>query len=166
MDVVLDKTIKQRRSIRRYTKQMLRENEIYKIIEAAIWAPSGLNNQPWKFKILSGNQKNKLAKFTKYVHVIEAAPVAICIFLDNSLTYNRDKDIMSVGACIQNMLLKAHAMGYGTCWLGEILNKREGVEGYLKVSSDCELMAVVTLGYSDEKNKKGSRHKLKSFILN
>jgi len=165
MDIALDKTIKQRRSIRRYTKQMPSENAIYKIIKAAIWAPSGLNNQPWKFKIISGNQKNKLSKFTKYAHVIEAAPVAICVFLDSSLTYNRDKDIMSVGACIQNMLLKAHAMGYGTCWLGEILNKRKNVESYLKIPSDCELMAVVTLGYPDEKNKKGSRNNLKSFIL-
>jgi len=163
--VNIRETIKQRRSIREYTDQVPLDEDIQKILEAGIWAPSGLNNQPWKFRIVKDKkERHQLAKFTKYADIIQDAPVSICVFLDNSASYNRDKDLLAVGACIQNMLLCAHDMGLGTCWLGEILNKRQQVEKYLEVDSDYELAAVVTLGYPDEEVTKGCRKKLKTFL--
>lgn len=158
--------IKQRRSIRQYLNKMPEEKDIRKILEAGIWAPSGLNNQPWKFKVIKDRkQKENLAKFTKYAGIIKDAPLVICVFLDNSATYNRDKDVMSVGACIQNMLLQAHELGLGTCWLGEILNRREEVERFLRIDPDYELMAVIAVGYSDEEVTRGCRKNLKNFVL-
>lgn len=158
--------IKQRRSIRQYLKEAPRDEDIRNILEAGIWAPSGLNNQPWKFKLIKDKQeKDGMAKFTKYGQIIKDAPVAVVVFLDNGATYNREKDIMAVGACIQNMLLQACELDLGSCWLGEILNKRKDVERYLKADSDYELMAVLTLGYSDEEATKGCRKNLKSFCL-
>jgi len=157
--------IKGRRSIRRYTEKMPKEKDIVKILEAATWAPSGLNNQPWKFKVIKDKeQKDGLADFTSYGKVVKNAPLAVCVVLDKTAMYSREKDTMAIGACIQNMLLRAHLLGIGSCWLGEILNKKKEVEKFLKIHSDYELMAVVTLGYSDEKPR-GSRKKLKSFLL-
>ena len=72
---------------------------------------------------------------------------------------------MAIGACIQNMLLEAYSLGLGSCWLGEILNRKEDVEKLLKIPDDCELMAVVTLGYPDEKVAKPSRKSLKSLLI-
>lgn len=162
----IEEAIKKRRSIRQYLSDMPADQDIKKILEAASWAPSGLNNQPWKFKVIKDkDKKNGLANFTKYGKIIKAAPVAICVFLDNSATYNRQKDIMSVGACIQNMLLVSYECGLGSCWLGEILNKAQEVQKYLQTDDDYELMAVVTLGYPDEEITKGCRKNLKSFIL-
>ena len=161
----IDDALKQRRSIRQYLDKLPGDDLIGRVLEAGIWAPSGLNNQPWKFKVLRGKQKDGMAKFTKYARIIKDAPVVIAVFLDNGASYNLDKDIMAVGACIQNMLLQADALGLGTCWLGEILNQRQDVEQYLQVDTDCELMAAVALGYSDEELTKGCRKKLKSFIL-
>lgn len=157
--------IRERRSIREYTEKIPTQEEINKLLEAAVWAPSGLNNQPWKFKVVEGDEKTGLAQFTKYAAIIKDAPVAICVFLDNTKTYNRDKDVLSVGACIQNMLLAAYECGLGTCWLGEILNKKDEVVKYLNIDSDYELMAVVVVGYSDEEVTKGCRRNLKSFIV-
>lgn len=162
----IQESIKERRSIRQYTNKEPCQEDINKILEAATWAPSGLNNQPWKFKVLKDKEKKDgLGKFTKYAKIIKNAPTAICVFLDNSVSYNREKDIMAIGACIQNMLLVAHSLGLGTCWLGEILNKRVEVEKYLGVDSDCELMAVIALGYSDEEVTQGCRKNLKTFLL-
>jgi len=162
----IEKTIKERRSIREYINKMPKDSDIAKILEAGIWAPSGLNNQPWKFKVIKDKEiKDKLATFTKYGEAIKNAPIIICVFLDNGATYNREKDIMAIGACIQNMLLRACEFGLGTCWLGEILNKRKEVEKYLKIDSDYELMAVITVGYANEGITKGSRKKLRSFLL-
>ncbi|MCP4650663.1 MAG: nitroreductase family protein [PVC group bacterium] len=158
--------IKKRRSIRRYSDKPVLKEDIQAIIEAGIWAPSGLNNQPWRFKIVANKkQKDGLAQFTKYGHIIKSAPISVCIFLDKSVMYNRDKDIMAIGACIQNMLLQAYELNIGTCWLGEILNQREAVEKYLELNTDYELMAVITFGYSDKMDGQGSRKKIESFII-
>lgn len=158
-------TIRARRSIRQYSQQMPEDKDIQKILKAGIWAPSGLNNQPWKFKLLKNEQKNGLAEFTKYSRIVKEAPIAICVFLDNSATYNREKDIMAVGACIQNMLLQAYDLGLGSCWLGEIINQRVKAQEYLKTDSDYELMAVISLGYPDEELTRGCRKKLNNFML-
>ncbi len=158
--------VTKRRSIRQYTNVIPKEEQIQQILEAAIWAPSGLNNQPWKFKVVkSDNRKKEMARFTKYGDIINDAPVIICVFLDNRAAYNRDKDIMAIGACIQNMLLQAYEIGLGTCWLGEILNRKKEVQKYLGTDPEHELMAIVTLGYANEKISAGRRKKLKSFLL-
>jgi nitroreductase len=115
--------------------------------------------------IEDAGQRQGLAQFTKYAAIIKNAPLAICVFLDNSATYNRDKDIMAVGAAIENMLLAAGERGLATCWLGEILNRSGEVQAYLKTDPDYELMAVITVGYSDEEVTKGCRRAFKSFIL-
>jgi len=46
------KAIKERRSIREFTNESVSEKDLKTLIEAAIWAPSGKNNQPWRFVIL------------------------------------------------------------------------------------------------------------------
>lgn len=158
--------IRQRRSVREYKKDLPQDADIEKTLEAARWAPSGLNNQPWRFLIIKDKtRKEDLAKFTKYGGIIKDAPVAIAVCMNIPDSYNHDKDLMAIGASIQNMCLEAHALGIGTCWLGEILNKKQEVAEYLKLDKDLELMAVVTLGYSDEDITEGCRKPLKSLII-
>lgn len=165
MDNMLD-LIKQRRSIRQYKKQIPGDSEIEKILEAARWAPSGLNNQPWRFLVIKDKEKkDKLANFTKYGEIITDAPGVIIICMDIADSYNRDKDLMSIGACIQNICLQAHSMGLGTCWLGEILNRKEDVHKYLNLDKDLELMAVVALGFSNENITKGCRKSLRQLLI-
>jgi len=164
MDII--DVIKQRRSIREYKNKAPDDSDIEKILEAGRWAPSGLNNQPWKFLIIKENNlKNVIAKFTKYGHIIKSAPVIICVFLDKSSTYNRDKDLMAIGACIQNMSLAAYGLGLGTCWLGEILNQKEKVHQYLNTDNDLELAAVLSLGYPAGDIAEGCRKGLKNFLI-
>jgi nitroreductase len=127
------------------------EEKIKQIIEAGTWAPSGLNNQPWRVAIIKDKEiKRKLSSFTRYGRIIESSSVCIVVFLDNGLSYNRIKDIQAIGAFLQNMLLSAYHLGLGSVWLGEILNNREKVEELLNVHEEYELMAVVALGYPAE----------------
>lgn len=157
--------IKNRRSIRKYKDKPVPQGQIDKILEAGRWAPSGLNNQPWKVMVVSDEaRKNKLASFTKYAKIIKSAPVAICVFLDNSKIYSRDKDLMAIGALIQNMWLEAYSLGLGCCWLGEILNQKEEVHKFLKLDKDLELAAVLTVGFPNQVVK-GSRKELKDIIV-
>ena len=158
--------IKSRRSIRRFTKQAVDEKLVKEIIEAGTWAPSGLNNQPLKFVVVrSPAFKDKLAELTHYRTIIQDAPLCIAVFLDTALSYDRTKDVQAIGACMQNMLLAIHALGIGGVWLGEILKNSEKVKQLLGVSPALEFMAVVALGYPDEKNITAERKKLNEVIL-
>lgn len=164
MDILNE--IRQRRSTREYKKDIPTDGKIEKILEAARWAPSGLNNQPWRFLVIKDRtKKDGLAQFTKYGNIIKDAPVAIVVCIDIADSYNREKDLMAIGACIQNMLLAAHNLGLGTCWLGEILNKKQAVAKYLNLEADLELMAVVALGFPDEDVTEGCRKSLKGLII-
>ena len=146
--------IKTRRSIRRFKPEPIEDETIYKIIEAGTWAPSGKNNQPWKFVVIKDKTiKEKIAQYTIYSRTISNSAVCVVVFLDYELSYDRTKDVQAVGACIQNMLLAAHYLSLGGVWLGEILKNKDKVKSELEVPENFELMAVVALGYPDEKPK-------------
>ena len=157
--------IKERRSVRKFRKESIDQKTIEKILEAGQWAPSGLNNQPWKFLVLSGSEKDSLADFTHYGHIIKEADHAICIFLDKETMYNYEKDLLAIGACIQNMLLYIHSIGLGACWLGEILNQRDAINKKFKIEENYQLEAVLALGKPLSVPKTSKRKSLKSFII-
>jgi len=158
--------IRTRRSIRRFTNDEVDDKTIDLIIEMGTWAPSGLNNQPWKFVVVREQQlRDEISAQTKYGRIIKGAPVCIAVFLDNSQSYDRVKDIQAMGACIQNMLLTIHHMDMGGVWLGEILKNRKSVEEIMEVPGSCELMAVVALGHTEDKGGAGSRKPLDEVII-
>jgi nitroreductase len=163
MDVL--EAIKSRRSVREFTDEKIGDEAIEKILDAGRWAPSGLNNQPWRFKVLKGKEKYALAECTKYGHIIKGAPVLIAVFLDENESYDRTKDIQAVGACIQNMLLSAHSQGVGAVWLGEILSQRIEAEKILQAPESCELMAVLALGRPKKSKIVSSRKTLEKLML-
>lgn len=145
--------IKSRRSIRDYKEGGIGKDIIDKILEGARWAPSGLNNQPWKFMVIKKTDKiKKIASYTKFSETIEQSPLLIAVFLNKDSSYDRTKDIQAIGACIQNMLLVAEEENIGTCWMGEIINRNGEVEQFLEVDDNLELMAVICFG---EKNEAG-----------
>ncbi|MCS7227848.1 MAG: nitroreductase [Endomicrobia bacterium] len=158
--------IKSRRSIRKYKDKPIPQEYLTQIIEAARWAPSGLNNQPWKFIIIQNRQTiAEIAKFTKYKYIVENAALLIVVLLDNDLSYDRTKDIQAIGACIQNMLLMCHYLGLGACWIGEILNRKKDVEKFLELKENLELMAVVTVGFPDESQKQSTRKSIDEIVI-
>ncbi len=81
------------------------------------------------------------------------AKVAIAVFLDKDSSYDYTKDVLGIGACIENMILQAWSLGIGSCWLGEILKNKDKVAELLKAPESYELMCVLALGYPDESPK-------------
>lgn len=141
-------TIKSRRSVRQFTDEEVDESAVFKLLAAGRWAPSGLNNQPWKFKVVRDSAlRGEIAGCTKYSTIIKGAPVCIIVFFDSASGYDRTKDMQAIGACIQNILLQAHSVGLGAVWLGEILNQKDRVNEILDVEPDLELMAVLAIGH-------------------
>jgi len=157
--------ILKRRSVREFLDKEVEKEKILKILEAGRWAPSGLNNQPWKFFVLKNQEmKKELAKLTKYGYIIENAPLNILVFLDLKESYDRTKDIMAIGAAIQNMLLEAVELGLGAVWLGEILKNKEKVNSLLNLHSELELMAVISIGYPKAEPEMSDRKPLEEIV--
>ncbi len=158
--------IKTRRSVRRYSDQPVSPEMIETILEAGRWAPSGQNNQTWRFVVVNDPAlKQELAPLTKYGSVIKGAATLICTFIHTPSMYNETKDHQSVGACLENMLLMAHGLGLGAVWLGEILKSADQVRQVLGVSGEHELMAVVCLGHPAGGSKETSRLPLDELVL-
>ena len=155
-----------RRSIRQFTDQPVDRELLIEIIKAGIWAPSGLNNQPWRFVIVRSDEMRKeLAKNTRYNFTIERAAACIAVFVDTSVMYNDVKDHQSMGACIQNMLLAAHALGLGAVWLGEVLKNADAVRLLLSLPENMELMAVVAIGHPASDKHSSKRKNLSEVLL-
>ena len=135
MNLVLE-TIKNRRSIRRYLPQQIRDEELSLILEAGVWAPSAHNEQPWHFSVIQKEElidmmsektiammkKSRLEWVRKMgeregFHVFYNAPTVIIV---SGKTGGEAllKPIADCSAAIQNILLAAESLGIGTCWIG------------------------------------------------
>ena len=161
--------IKSRKSVRNFVYKKIDNQTIKDILESARWAPSGRNSQPWKVCIVSHpTVKRLIAEQSKYGGIIESAYLNFVVFLDLERGYDRTKDVLAVGAFIQNLLLAVHAKGLGAVWIGEIINNKEHVSENYKLSPEkLELMGVLTVGEIDlnlEKKEERERRALDEFI--
>jgi len=157
--------IKNRRSIRKFKEGQVPDEIIDRILDAGRWAPSGKNNQPWRFSIIRNPDiKTQLSELTKYTKIVQQSNTCIAVFFHIPTGYHRDKDMMSLGACIQNMLLTAESEGIGALWIGEILARKEEVNILLDTDNEHELAAVIALGYPDESPAK-NRNEISTLML-
>jgi len=158
--------IYKRRSIREFTEKEISSEQLYEIVKAGIWAPSGLNNQPWRFVIIKDlDVKEQVAQQTHYGHIVRDANALIAVYLSKDNMYDTVKDLQSAGACIQNILLAAEALELGAVWLGQILKNKSDVNKILELSDNFDLMAIVALGYPSHHNQKSKRKEVSELLL-
>ncbi len=149
--------IKGRRSIRAFTSDPVREEDLKKILEAAIYAPSAGNLQSWEFVIVRDkDRKLQLARAALNQTFIAEAPVVIvvCANLARSGRIYGERGrtlycIQDTAAAIQNILLTAYALGYGTCWVGAF--REEDASKILKLPPDVRPVAIIPIGRPAER---------------
>ncbi len=149
----LDKAIKERRSIRSFTGKKPSKAQLLELVDAAIHAPSGCDIQGWRFVAI--DDKNVLNQLVERgaATFLRKAPCAILLFYDNrtdNIEY-RD-DVQSASAAVQNLLLKAHSIGLGACWVNHLPKKKE-LQGIFSAPKYFEPMALVALGFPAAKPK-------------
>ena len=114
----LDEAIENRRTIRVFKPEDVPDNDINKIIYAGTMAPSSCNRQHWQFVAVKKQEtKDRIYKEAGSQLTIGKAPVAIACFVNTDFNTQHYSNVQSVAAAIQNMQLKAHSLGYGTCWV-------------------------------------------------
>jgi nitroreductase len=147
MDVL--ETIRTRRSIRKYKKELVPEEMLKQVLEAGRWAPSANNSQPWNFIVLRDEKlRKKIAEVTKYGKFLADAPLGIVVVVDPDVSTHPAED----GAiATQNMMLAAHALGLGTCWIGSYGSvHEERVKQMLKIPEKKRLLSIFALGFPTE----------------
>lgn len=159
--------IKSRRSVRSYTDQIVEQVVIEKLLQSAIYAPSGKNGQPWKFKVITDKDLiNEISDLSVYGKWMRSAPCFFFVYLDKEKSYDYIKDVQSCGAAIQNILLCANSLSVDSCWVGEVLNKATEVSKLAGIdTSKFELMAVITVGYKSGRTLNPGRNSIESFLL-
>ncbi|MEM7828206.1 MAG: nitroreductase family protein [Candidatus Aenigmatarchaeota archaeon] len=145
--------IKTRRSIRKFKEQIPDEALIKKCIEAACYAPSSKNSQPWSFVIVRDKEKiNELSKTQPYAEFLQNAPVAIVALADESKSPNHW--IEDCSCAIMLLMLEAHSLGLGTCWCAVYLPNTQSREEYVRkvldIPPSIRVVAIVGIGYPEE----------------
>jgi nitroreductase len=164
MDVL--EAIRTRRSIRKFKDQNVPDDAVEKILTAGIWAPSGMDNQPWRFAVIRDKKlKSQIGKLTIHTKILEQAPVIIPVFFDHGVGFDTIKDAQTMGACLQNMLLAIHGLGLAGVWIGEIRKNMEEVRKLFGAPEKYELMAVIVLGYGAETGGEGKRTPLDKVVF-
>ncbi len=170
----LYEAIQGRRSVRRFRPDPVPREVIERIVEMAMWAPSGMNLQNWYLVVVSGGRKDALvqisAKGYEYIEpvlkevfadkppVVEStkrfftrlggAPVVVLAYYEPTKE-RPETSIQTVAAAIQNLLLAAYSEGLGTCWMTGPLHVADQINEFLGIK-DKTLVAVIPVGYADE----------------
>ena len=139
--------IRDRRSIRRYRRKDVPDERLMQVLEAGRWAPSAHNSQPRKFIVVRNEKiRRELASIATYGSFLADAPVAIAVVIDPSLSNHPVED---GAAATQNMLLAAHALGLGSCWIGSYGSGYEdAAKRILGIPDDKRLLSLISLGYA------------------
>jgi nitroreductase len=162
--------IRKRRSIRAYTKEDVSEEEVEELIDAARWAPSAGNIQPWEFIIVrNAETKRKLSAAALNQTSIEEAPVVIVVCANQKRSawgYGQRGSalycLQDTAAATQNLLLAACALGLGACWIGAF--QEEEARRILDVPEGVRPIAIIPVGHPAEKPTAPSRRNLSEIV--
>lgn len=146
--------IRARRSIRKYKENfVIPQKDIEIMLEAAMMAPSACNTRPWEFVVVENSTiKEQIIEISSHTSMLQTASLAIvvCGRPDLQETICSAFWPQDCGAAIENLLLQATDLGYGTCWCGfyPVMDRVEELQKLLQVSSIP--LAVVAVGKPDQ----------------
>jgi len=151
------RAIKTRRSIRAFTDKRVTDREVKKLIEAARWAPSAGNIQPWEFIIVRDPKvKHGLCEAALNQTFIEEASVVMVVCADPTRSSRRYGSrginlycLQDTAAATQNILLTAHAMGLAACWVGAF--DEDAAKRALDVVGELRPVAIIPIGHPAER---------------
>lgn len=112
-------TIFNRRSIRKYLDKPVEEDKLRTILRAAMYAPSARDCRPWHFIVVKDRGMiERFMQLQPYSKMLAQAPVLILVCGDQGREAAPGYFMEDCGAAVQNLLLAAHELGLGACWLG------------------------------------------------
>jgi nitroreductase len=136
-----------RRSIREYKNVAIPREHLMQILEAGRQAPSAANRQPCHFVVVEGEeQKKRLATACRgKMWIAEAACIIVGLGIPKA---SKNWYRVDVAIAIENMVLAAHSLGYGTCWIGAF--EAAEVKQVCEIPADLEVVVCLPVGVPNE----------------
>ncbi|MFC1899079.1 nitroreductase family protein [Chloroflexota bacterium] len=150
MDVM--EAIFTRRSIRRYTNEVVSDKQITELLKAAMAAPSAGNRQPWHFVVIKDHKViDEIPKYHNYASMLPQASVVIVVCSDSTMERS-GLGFEDCSAATQNILLAAHAMGLGAVWLGISVPgaQMDPTQELLGIPENIKPVSIISVGYPAE----------------
>ncbi len=171
-------SITSRRSIRSYNPQPVEDKKIHTIIESARLAPSGSNTQPWQFIIVKEDEmRMKLATQSHNQQWMYEAPVYIVCIGDSSSRIDENNTVIwdenspdpelkqiirDTAIAIEHIVLTAEQLDLSTCWIAWFT--QDDIRPVLNIPEDKYVIAILTIGYSDESPKPRPRKSFEEIV--
>ncbi len=176
--------VKKRRSIRLFKNDDISKKLIEDILNCGRLAPSAKNRQPWYFVIVKNETKDKIADMmidytinnetierknlgcassvNPTANVIKQTPILVLIFREKNNNWIIG-DNLSIGACVENMCLRATDLGVGSLWIRDTVYVADEVAKMLG-HEDMELNCALALGYANKSPRMRPRKKLEDIM--
>ncbi len=151
--------IKSRRSIRSFMETPVPPDVLSSLLEAARWAPSGGNNQPWAFVVVQ--EPANIRKVKMFSPGLGGDPVALLIVCSDQ-SVEASTAIMDVSMATQNVMLAAEEMGLGSCCVRSLNQK--ALQLLLSLPSHMVPELTISLGYPAETPRLPSRRPIEEIV--
>lgn len=139
-----------RRSIREYADQAVSDEDIRRLLETAMAAPSASNRKPWHFVVVSDRATLRaLADAHPYGKMLARASAAIAVCGDPNAS---SWWVQDCAAATENILLAVTALGLGGVWLGchGAPDREKSVRGILGIPDRIGVLSLLSVGYPGE----------------
>jgi nitroreductase len=153
-DYPINELIAKRWSARAFSTRPVEVSKLLSILEAARWAPSSRNEQPWRYIVFTNDNPEKLKKAQSVLKDInnyaKRAPILICAITKKTYSDNRNHNRLhfhDLGAANENMFLEAFNQGLIMHEMGgfDIHKARE----IFNIPEDYETGIMIAIGYQD-----------------
>ena len=136
-----------RRSIRKFKEQDVPKDLVDEIVKAGTYAPSGKNLQTYRFYVMQN------PAYTLY-----GAKAIVLVACEKEAV----NGVSDCSCAIENMLLAAHSLGLGACWINQLkyCGDKAEVADYLEglgIDKDMQVVGMVGMGYPDEEREAAKR---------
>jgi nitroreductase len=168
-DYPISDLIARRWSARAFSTKSVEKSKLLSILEAARWAPSSRNEQPWRYIVFTDDNPEKLKKAQSVLKEInnyaKRAPILICAITKRTYTDNGIPNRLyfhDLGAANENMFLEAFNQGLIMHEMGgfDMQKARE----VFNIPEDYEVGIMIAIGYQDAYHVLPDRLKEKAFI--
>ena len=134
--------LRSRRTVRHFSQSEVSEKTLNRILNAARWAPSSRNQQPWHLIVVRNRETlDQIGKTAKTGSFIGDAPLAIAIVMENA-----DQPGMDAGRALQQMEIMAWSEGLGTCFVTLNTEERDSIARILQIPGELKLITVLPFG--------------------
>lgn len=156
----MDNMIFKRTSVRSFTNEKIKPEQIELLLKAAMAAPTGCNAQPWEFIVIQDKEKmGEIMKIHPFSMMLKEAPLVIMVCADITKAPCKVPDMVlwpqDCSAATQNIMLQATEMGLGSVWLGvhPRVELQTPLANMFKLPENVLPFSLVPVGYPTQEQK-------------